>query len=272
MARPLGGFGGSVFRVPHACGDGPLRFAGQLQAQSSSPRLWGWPEEREAVTEGRGEFPTPVGMARAVGVKNHGIRRVPHACGDGPCLPNISDAVHPSSPRLWGWPVRHARGHEDPPEFPTPVGMARTGRTPTPPACGVPHACGDGPAQYNAPAGAAKSSPRLWGWPALQPGHARRAGEFPTPVGMARPVTCRATNGKRVPHACGDGPSWLFDSICLMTSSPRLWGWPESENAVLLLRGEFPTPVGMARSIRPSRPSRRRVPHACGDGPPATSS
>ncbi len=253
--------------VPHACGDGP-----------------GSAGKRCSV---RGEFPTPVGMARRTRVSWRGNSGVPHACGDGPpndplrfaglgvphacgdgprSVANRSTRLR-SSPRLWGWPAGGRDRRRADAEFPTPVGMVRTW-------CGwsrrrsrVPHACGDGPAWEAIQARLSSSSPRLWGWPVPGPAVRRPRPEFPTPVGMARVLAAALEPFARVPHACGDGPSQRGPDGLKTPSSPRLWGWPDLLRRVLHAPGEFPTPVGMARESAKNRRTHPRVPHACGDGP-----
>ncbi len=152
-------------------------------------------------------------------------------------------------------------------EFPTPVGMARRGSGRRRRSGRVPHACGDGPQITDLTALETKSSPRLWGWPAVALPACPPRSEFPTPVGMARIRECRFAVAWRVPHACGDGPVRDTSESEHSLSSPRLWGWPASRRSWAHCRVEFPTPVGMARTRRRSPGSCTGVPHACGDGP-----
>ena len=194
--------------------------------RSSSPRLWGWPVRGVRVLPDDREFPTPVGMARTAHPHCRCPSRVPHACGDGPGTPFAEYWPEPSSPRLWGWPVRPYAPAPRHLEFPTPVGMARAaGRRGLGPA-GVPHACGDGPAIDAGIDPFSGSSPRLWGWPASGPLAGVAGSEFPTPVGMARTSRSTPRCPCGVPHACGDGPVWFMSSRHCFRSSPRLWGWP----------------------------------------------
>ena len=256
--------------VPHACGDGPLCLYPRVNADGSSPRLWGWPAFMHSPSWPFCEFPTPVGMARSARTTCDRSRRVPHACGDGPVVSWQSYLGAVSSPRLWGWPGRARRGMSSPPEFPTPVGMARARGGARWRGSGVPHACGDGPPGSVLPDLAAQSSPRLWGWPgSQQPGRQRRH-EFPTPVGMARQVWRGGKWSAGVPHACGDGPGLSEDAARGAESSPRLWGWPAGVRHPASARHEFPTPVGMARMSPQVTAYMPGVPHACGDGPTAS--
>ncbi len=135
------------------------------------------------------------------------------------------------------------------------------------PGPGVPHACGDGPGVAAGHPGLRVSSPRLWGWPADRRTHERARREFPTPVGMARPCSTPRRSNPRVPHACGDGPGGHLLRGQFTASSPRLWGWPGGAAVLTVFPLEFPTPVGMARTAGTCASGRRRVPHACGDGP-----
>ena len=93
------------------------------------------------------------------------------------------------------------------------------------------------------------SSPRLWGWPECPHGVIGGSLEFPTPVGMARSSSSGVGFRAGVPHACGDGPNALKLKELAAVSSPRLWGWPEKSPLLLSFFPEFPTPVGMARTL-----------------------
>ena len=215
-------------RVPHACGDGPADVMLHCGISESSPRLWGWPGQSRAPPRPDVEFPTPVGMARAV-IQTLKLRLgVPHACGDGPGAARGFGYGAASSPRLWGWPALLIPGTPRGAEFPTPVGMARRGARRAGAGRGVPHACGDGPWRAAAVRSRGKSSPRLWGWPEFGLTIVDVSDEFPTPVGMARMTSSITSSYTRVPHACGDGP--VVDELAAGTqkSSPRLWGWPAS--------------------------------------------
>ena len=173
--------------VPHACGDGPVFTDVGAGQAGSSPRLWGWPDAEGGVVLDDDEFPTPVGMARPARGYPRVARRVPHACGDGPMARMVSACSVQSSPRLWGWPGRRQLHPDLPHEFPTPVGMARRADHAPAIQARVPHACGDGPLSSRFVDQVLESSPRLWGWPDGRHPRGFREGEFPTPVGMARP-------------------------------------------------------------------------------------
>ena len=71
-------------RVPHGCGDGPLRSMSPLQIPGCSPRVWGWTDLYVAEMDEAAVFPTGVGMDRDVTGKGQQQSRVPHGCGDGP--------------------------------------------------------------------------------------------------------------------------------------------------------------------------------------------
>ena len=175
-----------------------------------------------------------------------------------------------SSPRLWGWSGALIRWPAAPPEFPTPVGMVRVCSAATPSRRRVPHACGDGPPAPRVSRRLRLSSPRLWGWSVAVRPRWDATEEFPTPVGMVRKSTSSKPRLPRVPHACGDGPvaqSWAGD---LIMSSPRLWGWSVHAERDAAERLEFPTPVGMVRTLLRGSQATLGVPHACGDGPVTT--
>ena len=84
---------------------------------------------------------------------------------------------------------------------------------------------------------------------------------------MARSAPSIPDPPRRVPHACGDGPTLWTAIITVIVSSPRLWGWPGTFNKRQGMSIEFPTPVGMARHPVARHCELAGVPHACGDGP-----
>ncbi len=71
------------------------------------------------------DFPTRVGMARALLSAEVAGERFPHPRGDGPILAAEPSPWATISPPAWGWPdIGHALRGETV-DFPTRVGMAR---------------------------------------------------------------------------------------------------------------------------------------------------
>ena len=147
--------------------------------------------------------------------------------------------------------------------------MARTPAPRPTPAARFPHPRGDGPDGGRAADGASRISPPAWGWPAVPVGPLFRLDDFPTRVGMARPRPESSCLSRRFPHPRGDGPQTRNKSKTTARISPPAWGWPGQQAPDRAADGDFPTRVGMARSLPRLKPIPRRFPHPRGDGPRA---
>jgi hypothetical protein len=53
----------------------------------------------------------------------------------------------------------------------------------------------------------------------------------------------------------------------LLKSSPRMWGWTEIASVAAEMYSNFPTHVGVNRSVAGSTSGCEKVPHVCGGGP-----
>ena len=155
--------------------------------------------------------------------------------------------------------------------FPAHAGMARVRTSARFPERRVPRACGDGPMLVASRFQASRCSPRMRGWPAELAPQAAGGEVFPAHAGMARPSGLLGRNGDRVPRACGDGPPASERPASNIMCSPRMRGWPGFGHRLRNLCRVFPAHAGMARRHLASAPRDRRVPRACGDGPPAES-
>ena len=115
-----------------------------------------------------------------------GIRRDPHARGDGPSCTGVLLGGFQRSPRAWGWTGHHPDAHLRLGEIPTRVGMDRIrgSRSPTPSR--DPHARGDGPESCAVIWSHHLRSPRAWGWTGDDRVEAVGDREIPTRVGMDR--------------------------------------------------------------------------------------
>ena len=254
-------------RVPHGCGDGPPASTVFAHLMLRSPRVWGWticsrarrtaPLRSPRVWGWTGAglhhvlrqiaFPTGVGMDRARTPGSPPSGGVPHGCGDGP-LWEPSKLQDPSrSPRVWGWTGFDAAVVGVACAFPTGVGMDRRAAVQRVRHWRVPHGCGDGPHPRIGVDLPFERSPRVWGWTAGQRVDDRRAGAFPTGVGMDRSPQVTFWAGFSVPHGCGDGPTHAAVALAYVLRSPRVWGWTAHAPAERPGRFAFPTGVGMDR-------------------------
>ena len=129
--------------VPYACGDCADISGPSISLDTCSLRMWGLRGQRQRRQSRQQMFPTHVGIARGNLADFGRIRDVPYACGD--CAGSIMTtwSAHRCSLRMWGLRGggQDVVGHLD--MFPTHVGIARVGWTPTAPVWHVPYACGD---------------------------------------------------------------------------------------------------------------------------------
>ena len=112
-------------RFPHPRGDGPHADKKCRLVPLISPPAWGWPAGAAGRRQLDADFPTRVGMARAVLGDGRARLRFPHPRGDGPDSFKHIGLIKAISPPAWGWP--DGREHAPLPavDFPTRVGMAR---------------------------------------------------------------------------------------------------------------------------------------------------
>jgi len=109
------------------------------------------------------------------------------------------------------------------------------------------------------------SSPRMWGTLRL-PRPPRVMGWFiPTHVGNSASISERIEAVLVHPHACGELSSSNNARICLIGSSPRMWGTLHQTIPLILCSWFIPTHVGnSSRSIFCSLMNMVH-PHACGE-------
>ena len=151
------------------------------------------------------------------------------------------------SPRMRGWPGGRVRHGVHARVFPAHAGMARARLAQGPLLPGVPRACGDGPLNPLLERIARMCSPRMRGWPdeLAEQNAAERV--FPAHAGMARRPARPAAACRRVPRACGDGPLTEIITLGERLCSPRMRGWPDSNDQHVHRYGVFPAHAGMAR-------------------------
>ena len=95
--------GGVDRHFPHARGDGPHQTFEDDGVGRFSPRPWGWSGRHPSRREGRGIFPTPVGMVLNPNGIFQSVFHFPHARGDGPLYESAFHIGVAFSPRPWGW-------------------------------------------------------------------------------------------------------------------------------------------------------------------------
>ena len=267
MARSYGEQPEYVNRFPHPRGDGPMELSLRNTMAEISPPTWGWPVVSPREYNFTTDFPTHVGMART-GERNGGFQeRFPHPRGDGPKFSAHWKGVGMISPPTWGWPgmVRRVIAAEG--DFPTHVGMARSGLVMGFPSMRFPHPRGDGPERKAAGRATAAISPPTWGWPDTHVPKPNRPVDFPTHVGMARLPWLPSSRLDRFPHPRGDGPRCSERRVRVLLISPPTWGWPVAGIRNDGFPSDFPTHVGMARPRRRGRRFQPGFPHPRGDGP-----
>ena len=186
MARTSTPPGRRAHRFPHPRGDGPKRRSKSPSTSSISPPAWGWPGITAPAQNQDEDFPTRVGMARALGFCPGGNGGFPHPRGDGPLARQWWGARRWISPPAWGWPAGVVPESGRCRDFPTRVGMARERLDESNPLPGFPHPRGDGPPSQGHSRHRKAISPPAWGWPAAAAAARQSLGDFPTRVGMAR--------------------------------------------------------------------------------------
>ena len=212
-------------------------------------------------------FPTPVGMFLLPKMKNFFRKSFPHARGDVPAIADAARAMAQFSPRPWGCSGEAATGIDATLVFPTPVGMFRQTKAPSPIKRRFPHARGDVP-HSKAPFGSHKSfSPRPWGCSESENFYLNTLYVFPTPVGMFRSVSFVIFLLYCFPHARGDVPFEVLPSLPERPFSPRPWGCSDNKHPNEQYQEVFPTPVGMFRPCICHFAEFSGFPHARGDVP-----
>ena len=111
------------------------------------------------------------------------------------------------------------------------------------------------------------ASPRLRGWTQpLQLAPEQPRG-FPAPAGMDPPPALASSTARRLPRACGDGPTLVCLYLCADGASPRLRGWTAGSKPGSAGSSGFPAPAGMDPDPAGPRQGAGGLPRACGDGP-----
>ena len=189
---------------PHACGEHKYFLLDNSFTTGSSPRLWGTPGQRRYGGCHSRFIPTPVGNTPPTIGNWTPLTVHPHACGEHFGLSLFPNAMHGSSPRLWGTLTASVRMPKLPRFIPTPVGNTdhEDGRGAADTV--HPHACGEHFVHVTSRPLKPGSSPRLWGTPATIRHQFFRPRFIPTPVGNTSSASKSINSIAVHPHACGE--------------------------------------------------------------------
>jgi len=252
---------------PHARGGGPVMPSDLRNHTVSSPRTWGWTEERGNRRVDLVIIPTHVGVDRERSSSSAIWVYHPHARGGGPLNALLDPSPTRSSPRTWGWTDVDEATAALLVIIPTHVGVDRRRHRSSRRSRHHPHARGGGPTGRVDTVVIEESSPRTWGWTVL--GHVDRPEPdiIPTHVGVDRTKWPSSPVPAHHPHARGGGPAQAQHLMEQIKSSPRTWGWTERTRRREARTEILPTHVGVDRRSARRPTSRSDHPHARGGGP-----
>ena len=168
---------------PHGCGEHAMNIKTGMQAEGSSPRVWGTRHFFRRLAGCRGLIPTGVGNTRPGSLLARVPGAHPHGCGEHRLRNLYNQADRGSSPRVWG--TRSARCWSIFSSGLIPTGVGNTVFRPSEARHlrAHPHGCGehatDAP-RFRAVRG---SSPRVWGTLPYRPTTRPYRGLIPTGVG-----------------------------------------------------------------------------------------
>ena len=230
---------------PHVCGE---RIMDKLQPGSmigSSPRVWGT-GRRPVGYRLVGRFiPTCVGNGAIAHGQGEEQPVHPHVCGERACL--------------------GGKAHGATRFIPTCVGNGSGEGKSSVVSAVHPHVCGErrpGIATHMRPGG---SSPRVWGTVVLRENRHRLDRFIPTCVGNGKTGTSRSCLNAVHPHVCGERARWVFLTLTVRGSSPRVWGTGHRRQSRRFYNRFIPTCVGNGLQNK-----RRKIrlpvhPHVCGE-------
>ena len=267
MFRTCGPRPGRRDPSPHARGDVPCHTGTRPWNCNFSPRPWGCSVPRAGSGGDGALLPTPVGMFRGSRRRSWRPRLSPHARGDVPAAPAVSEEEAVFSPRPWGCSGRLRRRPARRALLPTPVGMFRAFVRRRPMRWSSPHARGDVPGQWRPRKNRCSFSPRPWGCSVSQLPDGLNLLLLPTPVGMFRFQSPPKAPASPSPHARGDVPVRNITHCIIKIFSPRPWGCSGTGQTSVILDRLLPTPVGMFRPRRSISAPPSTSPLARGDVP-----
>ncbi len=148
---------------PHVCGEYYFSKSFFVRMNGSSPRVWGILGQKVFSKRVERFIPTCVGNTYCISKSILRCSVHPHVCGEYRKRRAITMGVSGSSPRVWGILVPINYGERTMRFIPTCVGNTFSPRPGHPGRPVHPHVCGEYPGQHRPAAGAAGSSPRVWG-------------------------------------------------------------------------------------------------------------
>ena len=109
------------------------------------------------------------------------------------------------------------------------------------------------------------SSPRVWGQVRSDSKYSPKYGIIPTRMGTSRMLLLCPHRAQDHPHAYGDKQLYCRRCVCIVGSSPRVWGQEAFQFAVQHPSGIIPTRMGTrALSVKKTLYAKDH-PHAYGD-------
>ena len=171
----------------------------------------------------------------------------PHAYGDKFFL--FGQKLHAlgSSPRVWGQAPLIKNAPRKPRIIPTRMGTRSVNGYLTALTQDHPHAYGD--KNYNSfnPICQAGSSPRVWGQVCYGTRCQATCRIIPTRMGTSHKGFRPCVVLRDHPHAYGDKPAAVGETVAETGSSPRVWGQGNSVKQVVLLARIIPTRMGTSQ-------------------------
>ena len=128
-----------------------------------------------------------------------------------------------------------------------------------------PHACGDKLLALPVVSDLPGSSPRVWGQGLQTSTHRATVRIIPTRVGTSHSRFLSLQLKKDHPHACGDKFRLVNVQICILGSSPRVWGQVLFATHRRVSERIIPTRVGTRFCSENRICIGKDHPHACGD-------
>ena len=229
---------------PHGRGENPIIVMSVYVRQGTSPRAWGKPCKIIMPFTATRNIPTGVGKTS----RYFSISKVPteHPHGRGE---NVASSILPArqkgtSPRAWGKPKPR-------PSFALLVRNIPTGVGKTPLRLEIcllcaehPHGRGENTRITTDSEGRRGTSPRAWGKHPKSLHEDLVGRNIPTGVGKTGATSPFGRSTPEHPHGRGENSSMTLRNRRIAGTSPRAWGKPPDDEAVIRRYRNIPTGVG----------------------------